>query len=714
MAKKVAEARLDITAKDKSKTAFNSVQGRLKRMKDAMLSMKGVMVGTMVVGFVAMAKEAAKTADAIGKFADRAGVTTDSLQKMRYAFDLAGVGVEAVDKAFLTFGKRLGKAHQGIGALAGGLKGGEEALLEKLKATNSTTEALDVMFRAMGNAETQTRKLAIADAAFGMAGLRMTAAFRDGADAFYEAQQRAADLGIVLDERLIRNAEKMNDELTTVAQVLKLQFTATVLELAPAITSLATGFLELTMAVRGLGEIAPDVELNLLAKSIENVRNQIGFLQEQQEGGTFGLFPADHTEQIEFLNEKLKKLLATQKKLKGAAVDGSRQYKTPAGPYVPVSEGGDIKTLMDVLDFHEIFEKKREKEFADTLKQEKLEEKVHKSWLDDHYKQAELLRYEVAHGKEKTKNMEALFALERQRGREFTPTESEDTLSAIESSYRIIDQLKTKIKETEIEQQSWKQNDLELMRLKLQFAGDRIGIQVLEEQVALEELLGRDLLPDELESLKKKVELFDELNQRLKLQNDIAAMGERVFDRMGDGMLTAMQRGEDAMESFKNVAVAALFDVQREMFKLFVFAPLKKALFSCLGGLMSPFTTTVGESGLGSENIVESIITPYGTDPGIYDDMPKFASGGYAHGGRMALVGERGPELFMPRVGGTVIPNDQLGGGGVNITLNFSTGVQSTVRAEVMGLMPIISENVKSAVAEARMRGGSFSAAMGV
>ena len=50
MAKKVAEARLDITARDKSKTAFNSVQGRLKRMKDAMLSMKGVMVGTMVVG----------------------------------------------------------------------------------------------------------------------------------------------------------------------------------------------------------------------------------------------------------------------------------------------------------------------------------------------------------------------------------------------------------------------------------------------------------------------------------------------------------------------------------------------------------------------------------------------------------------------------------------------------------------------------------------
>ena len=68
----------------------------------------------------------------------------------------------------------------------------------------------------------------------------------------------------------------------------------------------------------------------------------------------------------------------------------------------------------------------------------------------------------------------------------------------------------------------------------------------------------------------------------------------------------------------------------------------------------------------------------------------------------------------MPRAGGQIIPNDQLGGGGVNITLNFSTGIQSTVRAEVMGLMPVIPANVKSAVAEARQRGGAFSEAMGV
>lgn len=45
----------------------------------------------------------------------------------------------------------------------------------------------------------------------------------------------------------------------------------------------------------------------------------------------------------------------------------------------------------------------------------------------------------------------------------------------------------------------------------------------------------------------------------------------------------------------------------------------------------------------------------------------------------------------------------------VNQTLNITTGVQSTVRAEIANLMPQITEAAKAAVVEARMRGGGFS-----
>ena len=50
--------------------------------------------------------------------------------------------------------------------------------------------------------------------------------------------------------------------------------------------------------------------------------------------------------------------------------------------------------------------------------------------------------------------------------------------------------------------------------------------------------------------------------------------------------------------------------------------------------------------------------------------LPALAAGGPLAGGQPALVGENGPEIFQPRIGGTIIPNHALGGGG-NISGEF-------------------------------------------
>ena len=49
-------------------------------------------------------------------------------------------------------------------------------------------------------------------------------------------------------------------------------------------------------------------------------------------------------------------------------------------------------------------------------------------------------------------------------------------------------------------------------------------------------------------------------------------------------------------------------------------------------------------------------------------------------------------------------------GQAINIyqNVNFATGVQSTVRAEVVKMLPQIAEVSKSAVADASGRGGSY------
>ena len=124
----------------------------------------------------------------------------------------------------------------------------------------------------------------------------------------------------------------------------------------------------------------------------------------------------------------------------------------------------------------------------------------------------------------------------------------------------------------------------------------------------------------------------------------------------------------------------------------------------------------VGGFGFGSPitaglNIATGLST--GGNPGM-PDIPGMATGGMVSPNMPYMVGERGAELFVPNSAGSIVPNNKLGGGvTINQSLNFSTGVVPTVRAEVMNLMPQIKKETVSAVAEARTRGGSFARTFG-
>ena len=55
-----------------------------------------------------------------------------------------------------------------------------------------------------------------------------------------------------------------------------------------------------------------------------------------------------------------------------------------------------------------------------------------------------------------------------------------------------------------------------------------------------------------------------------------------------------------------------------------------------------------------------------------------FADGGRPPVGKASIVGERGPEIFVPKVGGTIIPNEQIGGGGDSIVNNIQVSVDAS------------------------------------
>lgn len=81
-----------------------------------------------------------------------------------------------------------------------------------------------------------------------------------------------------------------------------------------------------------------------------------------------------------------------------------------------------------------------------------------------------------------------------------------------------------------------------------------------------------------------------------------------------------------------------------------------------------------------------------------------FADGGDPPVGVPSMVGERGPELFVPRTAGTIIPNNKLGSGDSNVTVNQTFEINApNATGEVIGqirsIMPaLLAENKRAVV----------------
>jgi hypothetical protein len=113
--------------------------------------------------------------------------------------------------------------------------------------------------------------------------------------------------------------------------------------------------------------------------------------------------------------------------------------------------------------------------------------------------------------------------------------------------------------------------------------------------------------------------------------------------------------------------------------------------------------------------IVQPLFNAIGTSMGF--DMKSIGStgsksyGGTVSAGQPTIVGERGREMFIPNSNGAIVSSDNLGGGAgvvINQTINLSTGVAQTVKAEVMNMMPQIASRTKQAVLDSRQRGGAY------
>ena len=89
------------------------------------------------------------------------------------------------------------------------------------------------------------------------------------------------------------------------------------------------------------------------------------------------------------------------------------------------------------------------------------------------------------------------------------------------------------------------------------------------------------------------------------------------------------------------------------------------------------------------------------------------ASGGPVSAGSSYVVGEQGPELFVPHASGTIVPNNKMSGGGssgssVTVNYNIASGVS---RAELVPILEQERRRLKAEIPDMVRRGGGYRAA---
>ena len=198
--------------------------------------------------------------------------------------------------------------------------------------------------------------------------------------------------------------------------------------------------------------------------------------------------------------------------------------------------------------------------------------------------------------------------------------------------------------------------------------------------------------------------LEKQAQQAEKIKQQFASLGQSLATDVADG-LQGLIRGTSTLNDLLNNVLNKLIDAA---FNMALFGNPGGTLGggglfgSLFGGLGSIF----GGGGLPSSQVLGQRASAM---TGIPMNLPagSFANGGNPPVGRASLIGERGPELFVPNRAGTIIPNHALGGT-TNVVVNVDASGSNVEGDEEEGreLGRLISVAIQSELIKQKRPGG--------
>ena len=202
------------------------------------------------------------------------------------------------------------------------------------------------------------------------------------------------------------------------------------------------------------------------------------------------------------------------------------------------------------------------------------------------------------------------------------------------------------------------------------FLAARADEKAVDDRIRLKEELKQitSELIEHNDAKTEAVELVEKLfNKTRELKSNFELIGESIASGVSDNITAAIMQTKSLGDAAKSI----LNDLSSTLIKL-------------------------------------GVNTMLGQIPGFSSLLPRAKGGPVKKGGNF-LVGEKGPELFVPKRSGTIIPNDKLAGGGsTNISVNVDASGSSVQSNEQQGkeLGRVISAAIQSELIKQRRPGG--------
>lgn len=725
------EAKIVLSAVDQTKAAIDSAKKNLTGLGDqaAALSTKFGTIGTAIAAAFAGAslKGAIDTLDKLDDMAEKTGIATDALSALRYAGEVNSVSFESLAVGIKKLSKNMAEA-------AGGSKDAAAtyaAMGIEVKDSNgklkSSDEVLGLIADRFKNYEDGAAKAALAQQIFGKSGADMIPLLNLGAEGIRNLRTEAEQLGAVYGGDLAKQAADFNDNLkrmqlaaeaakvsflgdTGLLQTL-VNFTNELLAGRKAFGSYLGALYELGIKTSpfdnwsdGAKKAADDVaKLTAEVAKLQGGQRGVG----KNAGGAAFVGPSGSGRSSSRLAAAQAELATAQKRKKyfdsliydSVAGEADRLANAGYKSAAPVADrtketapnnnaekyisslAKEMATLTKTTSkYDEVMEHIRinAKDFSPVQKAEALAKATE---IDVEKRLGETIKNNVKYHVDEAN----AYAAQRDLVNEFVTSSNDATAAIIRQTSRI------------------GLNTEELARLDAQEQVDVLMKKLManatsetrQELETLAQTMRGNVATAMDAQIAKQKELTDNMvNGIQKAIKDYSDELKHVGTAAGQATTRILQSTEDALTQFfttgKLNARSLIDTIIAEFMRLQVVRPLMASLFGS-GGMLSP-----GMMGGALNDLKMSMNGGFGTGSSFGNlDLGGFlASGGSANGGTPYIVGERGPELFIPNSSGTVVPNNKMAGGASIVnTYNVNIDSRSDAASVYAGVRQMLAQH---------------------